>query len=356
MASNTFALRIFTLHAVVCSFVWLQAQAAFADPTPAERETARSLMQDGDRLRAAGDLRGALARFQSAHAIMHVPTTGYDVARTQAALGLLVEARGFAVEVMNSPVKQNEPQVFTQARKSATELAADLDARIPSVKTLVTPSSPAYTIAIDGVKLPAEAREISYRTNPGTHEIIVEAPGYATEKRSVKLAERQSVTLNLQLSAAAATLSPQPAPAPGGATLVEAPVQPAPVPSAPAAATRSDDSDPAGPGRVRGIIGLSVGGGALAAGVVTGLMSLAKVQDIKKDCDGDRCPTSRESEASSANTLANVANVTIPLGIIGIAYGVFELLTLPSAREPQAKQSRVSVELTGLGAVVKGTL
>ena len=126
-------------------------------------------------------------------------------------------------------------------------------------------------------------------------------------------------------------------------------------PSAPPAATRADH-DPAGPGKVRAAIALSVGGVALATGVVTGLMSLSKISAIKEDCDGTRCPPSKKSDKASANTLANVANVTIPLGVIGIAYGLFELFTLPSAREAEAKQSRVQIELTGLGAVVRGSL
>ena len=58
-----------------------------------DRETARTLMQQGRELTAKGDLKEALKRFKGADDIMHVPTTGLEVARTQAPLGLLVEAR-----------------------------------------------------------------------------------------------------------------------------------------------------------------------------------------------------------------------------------------------------------------------
>src|SRR5690349_18414785 len=74
----------------------LAASRAHAEPpapSATEKETARGLMADARAKRDRGDARGALESFQAADAIMHVPTTGFEVARTQASLGLLVEAR-----------------------------------------------------------------------------------------------------------------------------------------------------------------------------------------------------------------------------------------------------------------------
>src|ERR1700712_2316495 len=80
-----------------------RCRAARAAPSAAERDTARALMDDGDRLLANAKLPEALERYRAAHAIMHVPTTGVDLARVQARLGLLVEARATAMEVGNLP-------------------------------------------------------------------------------------------------------------------------------------------------------------------------------------------------------------------------------------------------------------
>jgi hypothetical protein len=44
-------------------------------------------MDEGERMRAAGDLRGALTRFKAAHAILHIPTTGLQLARVHTGLG-----------------------------------------------------------------------------------------------------------------------------------------------------------------------------------------------------------------------------------------------------------------------------
>ena len=71
----------------------LYPRIARAEPTAGDKETARSLMDEGDRKFAAKDFKGALDAYQGAHAIMGVPTTGIEVAKAQEALGLLVEAR-----------------------------------------------------------------------------------------------------------------------------------------------------------------------------------------------------------------------------------------------------------------------
>src|SRR5271157_3775010 len=58
----------------------LAASGASAQVSAADRETARSMMQEGRDLRDKGDLKGALQRFKAADDIMHVPTTSLEVA------------------------------------------------------------------------------------------------------------------------------------------------------------------------------------------------------------------------------------------------------------------------------------
>jgi hypothetical protein len=186
---------------IVCGL--LGAALCEAQPSAAERETARALMQEGDQLSASGDLPGALTRYSAAHALMHIPTTGLEVARVQAKLGRLVEARGLALEVAGSAKTAGEPGVFASARSAAAALAADLAARIPSVSTRVTPANAAYTVSIDGITLPSAARTIAFRTNPGPHVVTVAAPGYASQRKDVSLSERQAATLSITLTPAA---------------------------------------------------------------------------------------------------------------------------------------------------------
>src|SRR5262245_14039060 len=98
-------------------------RTAAADASATERETARTLLLSGREKRSAGDLHGALVDFEHANGIMHVPTTGLELGRTQAALGLLVEARATLLEAARHPAEDGEPRAFTRARKEAKELA-----------------------------------------------------------------------------------------------------------------------------------------------------------------------------------------------------------------------------------------
>jgi hypothetical protein len=336
------AFRLFVVTAM-----WLLCSAApaltRAAPGSAERETARSLMRQGDQLSDAGDHPGALERYQSAHALMHVPTTGLAVAETQARLGQLVEARSSALEVVGMPVdpEVDEPAVFTHARTAAAELVAALEPRVCTIETLVTPSAADYSLQIDEVLLPEAARGVPFKTNPGRHVLHVKAPGYLDQTREIRLGEGavQRVELTLQPLAA----SPAVAAVPETLTPAQA-----------AYASQQLDSE-RDSGRVRGYIGLGGGGAALIAGTITGIMSWTQAQALSERCDAQRaCAPAERDALQSANTLAYVANVALPLGLVGIAYGLYELLTLPDAAA--SSQAALRLQLAPNAIVLRGAM
>ena len=87
----------------------LAAPGASAQVSAADRETARSAMQEGRDLRDKGDLKGALQRFKTADDIMHVPTTSLEVARAQVALGLLIEALDTIAAIRKTHAARRRP-------------------------------------------------------------------------------------------------------------------------------------------------------------------------------------------------------------------------------------------------------
>jgi hypothetical protein len=243
------------------------------------------------------------------------------------------------MEVVNLPrTDADEPAVFQQARDASIVLVRELEPRVPSLRTKVSPEDCAYQVSIDGVKLPNEARDVPFRTNPGAHTVRVEAPRFAAVQRDVVLVEGQALTLALQLS-----------PLPAAELTLQEPTQPA----APASALQSDDVlDARGAARLRGMIGLGVGAAGLVAGSVTGLVSMVQTRQELHNCQDNHCDVSRADALRTANTLANVANVSFGVAVLGIAYGAFELLTLPAPR-PQAR-ARIEVGIAGIQ--LRGTL
>jgi len=319
--------------------VWvLSAAPAWAAPSAAERETARGQMVEGDRKRDAGDNAGAIVHYRSAHALMHVPTTGLALAQAQAALGQLVEARGTALEVMGMAATDGEPAVFGVARRSAAELATRLEPKVCTLQTVVLPDSAPYTLQIDQTALPNAARSVPFKVNPGPHTVRVRARGFQPQSRTVDLAEgsTRELTFHLQPEAAPSAAS---APAQAGPRLEVA---------------ASQRDDPGSGGRIRGWLALAVGGGALVAGATTGTLSWVAAANEKDRCDAQGvCDPARASALSRAKTLATVANIALPVGVLAIAYGVYELLTLPAAAPAHAR-APVHLEPTAQGLLLYG--
>jgi hypothetical protein len=307
------------------------AASAQAEPSPAERETARSLMDEADALLRDGNVRAALERYQAADQLMHVPTTGLEVARTQAALHLLVEASATAIEVANSPPRENEPAIFAEARAAAQKLVDELRARIPSLSIRVEPLGVRYELSFDGVLVPDATHGLPFKLNPGTHKVMVQALGFETISAQVTLEEAQALEREFMLVAVT-------------------PVPPSLAVSPPPAASTqpvSERDDAAAAARTRGYVALVAGGVVLAAGVTTGILTVIKSNQIQQQCADMLCPRSVESDLNSANTLANVANVTLAIGLLATGYGLFELLNAGSD---------LQVSATGAGLRVKGAL
>lgn len=276
--------------------------------TPEDRETARSLMDDGDAKVAAGDLRGALDAYQAADRIMGVPTTGIEVAQTQAKLGELVEARDMALRVMRYPQLADEPGAFAAARTAARDLAASLAGRIPTLQVDV--KGPGATVPIevslDGTTWPAGTHRHPRKVNPGTRVVRATAPGFEPTEQRLVLAEREQRVVSIELRPEA----PPPPPPP-----------PKPAPPPPTISPL-----------VWIGAGLTVAG--LGVGAVTGGLSLSKASDAKELCHEDACPGTAQEDIDDSLLLANVSNVAFAVGGVGLVLGVVGIV-LSGSEEPE---------------------
>ena len=310
---------------------------AAAEPSAADKETARALMTAGRQDRTKGDLQAALKAFAAADAIMRVPTTGMEVARSQVALGLLVEARDTALQVMRLPVLPREPGPFKAARDAAASLSEELQTRIPSLTVTVknAPEGATPTVTIDGAVLSAEAMDAPRKLNPGRHVITAKA-GAAEKKQEVELAEQEAKSVAIEL----------PSPEPGQATNDEST---SPAPQEEPHAGRSTAS------KALLVGGFGVGGVGLIVGSITGALSLAKTSSIKGSsaCAGTVCNPSEDGELSSARTMATVSTVSFIAAGAGAVVGLVALFT-GRGSAPASAEHAASVRLEptfGVGTV-----
>jgi hypothetical protein len=204
----------------------LASPGAFAQPSSADKETARNLMKEGDAKFASKDYAGALKAYEAAHAIMQVPSTGLPLAKAQLERGLLVEARDTLLQVTRHPKEASEPAAYAKAREEATELSQKIAPRIPSVTIAVegAPSGDAVEVRVDGAVVPPAALSAPRKVNPGSHTITASASGFktATANVSLKEGETEKVTLKLVPGAGAA---PAAAPKGSGKLKIESPTE-----------------------------------------------------------------------------------------------------------------------------------
>jgi hypothetical protein len=272
-----------------------------------DRETARGLMEDGDDKRESGDLKGALKSYQAADAIMHVPTTGLEVARAQAALGLLLEARETVSRVMRLPVKAHEPPPFVAARKAAEQLSSELGERIPAiqVKVVHAPAAESVRIEIDGEAIPAAAADVPRKVNPGRHVVVVRV-GDTEKREEVEVREGETKAVTIDASE--------------------------PPPEPPAEELPGDSAGAPSPGKALVIGGFALAAVGIGVGSVTGIMSLSRTSSLKEACTGTVCPPERRDDLDSAKTLGNVSTVAFLAGAVGAGLGIAGLVLSGSSK------------------------
>jgi hypothetical protein len=324
--------RGFALATLLC----IATNARAADPTLADREKARNLMDEGHALRDQGLHAAALQAFTKADDIMHVPTTGLAVAQEQIELGNLVEAETTLMAIVRTAVKGREPEPFTRARADAQRALAALGARIATLEIAVAGREGVIPeVSLDAVLLSPAARARPIRTNAGHH--VVEANvGTARARLELDLAEGDSKSI---------TLTPR-----DESTSTEAVAAPSVDVSPPAPTVESTPLDP-----YLRWGGIGIAGVGVVAGTITGIISLSAASAAKHGCVDHQCPPSTWSDLDRARTTATISTVSFVVAGLGLgAVGVS--LLLPGA--PAAKAggaARVEPWIGAASAGVRGS-
>ena len=280
-----------------------------------DRESARQLLDRGDEQEEKGELEGALASYRAAHELMHVPTTGLEVARISAKLGKLVEARDVALEVIRMPTTARESKPFKVARAAAESLARELASQIPSLRLELAPEAAANqtSLEIDQRSVPLSALGLGYALNPGAHRVQVAASGYLTVVRDISLRPGETQTLRIELVPAPKAKATARRPVPPEASQAQ---RTSPLPVAPAEHSSTWPQ----------WFGFSLGGAGLVVGTVAGVLSLKRTRAAKDYCTGNQCTSEAQHDRDVAVKLANVSNAGFGVAVLGTGIGLMSFL------------------------------
>jgi len=294
------------------------------------------MMQEGRDLRDKGNIKEALRRFKAADDIMHVPTTGLEVARTQVSLGLLVEARDTIAAIRQTPATPGEPAPFAEARAKAEELSASLNGRVPTIVVVVRGASADArpTVAVDGLAVPASIVGLPLSVDPGRH-VVTAKVGAAEASQGVEVKEGEQKRVELTPSE---SNGPAAAPAAASPEAEESP--------------EANAESGAGPSRSHGptavtYAALGLAGAGVVTGTVTGLIVLlSKKSTLQSECSSHVCGPSSYGDLDSANTLATVSDIAFAVGGAGAVVAIVSLILgheQPVEPSPQPGVSRLRI-------------
>jgi hypothetical protein len=174
-------------------------RAALAQ-SAADKATARQLATEGIELFRAGKHAEALDKLQRAQKLFDAPPHLLYIARSQVALGKLVEGAETYRTLARTELSAGAPAAFKQAVSAGEKELEAVEPKIPAVRIQVQPENvPGLELRIDDESVPAAVVGIDRSINPGQHTIQVSAPGFRSAQLTVeiKAGEKKPVTLEL---------------------------------------------------------------------------------------------------------------------------------------------------------------
>lgn len=263
-----------------------------------DKDLARKLADEGQRLFDSGDYRGAIRKLEEAHAKFAAPTIELAQAEAHEKLGELREAQAIYQRLARSKIADSAPPEFREAQKDAEKAAVRLEKAIPKVILVLVGKAPAVlSIALDGATLDGEIWGAPTPLDPGEHTLVIEMTGRASETRSFTLAEGETRRVEIRTGA-------------------DGP--------APAAESKGAGRSFVGPG-----VAFGIGAAGLLVGGIAGGVALAKMGQFKEACGAElRCPGALEGELSGARIAGHFSTIGFAVAGVGAVMGTV-LLVVP---------------------------
>jgi hypothetical protein len=274
------------------------------DPAAAE-----ALFDEGRRAMAAGEYAEACAHFAESQRMDPAAGTLINLAECLAKQGKLASAWEKWREALGALGPADN------RRRGVERRIAELDRKVPRLTIRLDASAPADSeVERDGVRLGAIALGLPLPIDPGTHTLVIRAPGHEDARAEIEIVDGEKREI---------TVGP-------GAPVVT------PVPVASPEAAPPAEADPRPPERgppVLGYVTLGVGVAALAVGGISGAVALGKKGVMDDECAREagilRCSDAGLDAAASGRTFAAVANVGVAVGLVGVAAGLYLILSTP---------------------------
>lgn len=327
---------------VIAILLALVAPALAAEPTAADRATARALAREGFEALKSDDFVTAEDRFRRADALVHAPTLVVDHARALVGLGRLVEAHERYSLVLREGVSPNAAWPWKRAYADAQKEIEVIKQRLAWLTIDVEgPTEP--QVSVDGKPIPAAAVGVRRATDPGERSIKAGGAGFYPKEETVTLVEGAEQTVSFELEA----MPPE----------VAAESEPAAQPANAGHEQRPADATAAEPARDNTLayVALGVGGAGLVAWGVSGVFFLKERSTLQDECANNKCEPEQQEHKDRYETLGWLSGAAFGVGVAGVATGVtLLLLNDGDTTEATTEQVRVTPYFAGNSVGVTG--
>jgi len=314
--------------------VTLPKTAAAQDIGAENRTAARDLASQGVEAYEHKDFATALDRFSRAFSLVPAPSISIMQARSLAQLGRYLEALDRYEKTQRMPLPADAPEAFKQAVADAKVESENLWQEVPRLTIHVrTPGIPPgdLTLLLDSKQVPTALLDVSRPADPGPHEILVRATGYATATRSIVLERRGQATVDIPLlPPGAAPKTPKLA----SAELTE-----------PGRNDREDTLDAHSSTRTWGWAAVAVGSTGLVLSAVSGAVALGKHSTLETQCHPG-CPVTAADDLSTFRTTRTLSYASLFAGSVTLGLGSYWLLSSPGS--PKTVGAAVGPAYVGL--------
>jgi hypothetical protein len=329
----------------------LAASGARAEPSTADKTTARVLFDEARALQAAGKYAEACPKFEESARLDPGAGSTFNLAHCWEQMGRTASAWTLFLEVASKMRAEGQ----ADREKAARQRAAVLEPTLNRVSVVVPDTNRVAGLVVrrDGAELAASVWGTPIPVDPGQHVIEASAPGKKKWSRIMQVAGTATrIVVEVPKlddeGAAAAAPSPIVSPVPS------APQQPAPAPATPAmpaatepvvpppAPTQDAPATTGGTQRTVGLVLAAAGVLGLGAGGAIGLAAKSKFNDAS-GCNGNQCTQGGYDTRNDARSLGNVASVVMGIGAVALVGGVVVYLIAPRGN---ASEKRATATLS----------
>lgn len=299
--------------------------ARSAEPSQADKATARALFEDGRAHASKGHYDEALGKFQESQKLDPGVGTLFHMADCLEHLGKTASAWSIYLEVAGRMRTEGQKEREEAARERAAALEPVLS-RLTLVLAPETAGLAGLIVKRDGVEMGKGTWGTAIPVDPGRYALVATAPG------------RKSWSQAVEVGAKSAAVS------------VTIPVlEPVATPAAPAPTPTERDSSAGSTTRVIGLTAAGLGVVGVAAGAAIGWSAKSKFNDASPFCSGNVCKQEGVDLQEQALSRATTATVVTGIGLVAVIGGAVVYFATPSVQTKSAGRPVSSQLAWGIG-------